>query len=97
MFGGYEDLHCRSQSNVAFCGQSKPQEGGNGGNLGFPLFVYRRPMGDDERHVHHCPICNVLSSSVFAVFMSSALVWYEREAEIMFTISSITFTFGIVT
>ncbi len=40
----------------------------------------------------HWPSCKVLSSSVLAVFMTSMLFWYEREAEIMFTISSTAFT-----
>ena len=40
----------------------------------------------------YCPICRVLSSSVLAVFMTSTLFWYEREAEIMLTISSTAFT-----
>src|SRR5206468_5812068 len=38
------------------------------------------------------PICKVLSSSVFAVFMTSTLFWYERDAEIMLTISSTALT-----
>ena len=32
-------------------------------------------------------------SSDLAVFMTSMLFWYEREAEIMLTISSTAFTF----
>ncbi len=42
--------------------------------------------------VRYWPICRVLRSSVLAVFMTSTLFWYEREAEIMFTISSTAFT-----
>lgn len=38
------------------------------------------------------PICRVLSSSDLAVFMTSTLFWYEREAEIMLTISSTALT-----
>ena len=38
------------------------------------------------------PICSVLSSSDLAVFMTSTLFWYEREAEIMLTISSTVLT-----
>ena len=34
------------------------------------------------------PICSVFCSSVLAVFITSTLFWYEREAEIMLTISS---------
>ena len=40
----------------------------------------------------YCPRFSVLSSRVFAVFMISALFWYEREAEIMLTISSTVLT-----
>ena len=45
----------------------------------------------------YCPIVKVFSSKVFAVFIMSTLFWYEREAEIISTISSTTFTFGMVT
>ena len=47
--------------------------------------------------VSYCPIVRVFSSNVFAVFIMSTLFWYEREAEIISTISSTTFTFGMVT
>ncbi|MNW20424.1 hypothetical protein D3C71_2208190 [compost metagenome] len=43
------------------------------------------------------PICRVLRSSVLAVFMTSTLFWYEREAEIMLTISSTALTLECVT
>ena len=42
--------------------------------------------------VSQLPSWMVLSSSVFAVFMTSRLFWYEREAEIMLTISSTALT-----
>ena len=42
--------------------------------------------------VLYWPICRVLRSSDLAVFMTSTLFWYEREAEIMLTISSTAFT-----
>jgi hypothetical protein len=38
------------------------------------------------------PICSVFCSRLRAVLMTSTLFWYEREAEIMFTISSTGFT-----
>ncbi len=43
---------------------------------------------------HHCPSLSVASIISFAVFMTSTLFWYERDAEIMSTISSTVFTFG---
>ena len=49
------------------------------------------------RRAVYWPICRVLSSSVLAVFMTSTLFWYEREAEIMLTISSTAFTLEWVT
>ena len=42
--------------------------------------------------VSQLPSWMVLSSSVLAVFMTSRLFWYEREAEIMLTISSTALT-----
>ncbi len=38
------------------------------------------------------PSCSVFSSSDLAVFITSRLFWYEREAEIMLTISSTALT-----
>jgi hypothetical protein len=55
--------------------------------------VNRRWLGSDR----HCPICKVLSNRLLAVFMTSTLFWYEREAEIMFTISSTALTLLKVT
>jgi len=46
---------------------------------------------------HHWPRFRVLSSRVLVVFIISTLDWYEREAEIMLTISSTTLTLGMVT
>ena len=37
------------------------------------------------------------SSSSFEVFITSTLFWYERDAEIMFTISSTALTEGAYT
>ena len=48
-------------------------------------------------HSNYCPMVSVLSNSVFEVFITCTLSWYERDAEIMFTISSTTFTLGIAT
>ena len=38
------------------------------------------------------PSCSVFSSRLLAVFITSMLFWYEREAEIMLTISSTALT-----
>ena len=55
------------------------------------LMAVLMALAPEKRWVY-CPICRVLSSSDLAVFMTSTLFWYEREAEIMFTISSTAFT-----
>ena len=43
------------------------------------------------------PMASVFCTSDLIAFITSALFWYDREAEIMLTISSTTFTFGIAT
>ena len=47
--------------------------------------------------LRHWPSCSVLASSCWVVFITSMLFWYERDAEIMFTISSMTLTLLCVT
>ncbi len=46
---------------------------------------------------HDWPICKVFINRLLAVFMTSRLFWYEREAEIMLTISSTVLTLLCVT
>mgnify|MGYP003388610783 CR=1 FL=1 len=43
------------------------------------------------------PSCKVLSNNDLAVFMTSTLFWYERDAEIMLTISSTVLTLDWLT
>lgn len=47
-----------------------------------------------SRYGYHSPSVSVRCSICLAVFMISALIWKEREAEIMSAISSTTFTLG---
>ncbi len=42
-------------------------------------------------------MASVFFTSDLAVFSTSTLFWYERDAEIILTISSTTFTLGIAT
>src|SRR5690606_36495524 len=54
-------------------------------------------LRESEHRGSYSPIRSVLSISWWAVFMTSTLFWYEREAEIMLTISSTTLTLLCVT
>src|SRR5690606_18146595 len=77
------------------CGRHRGLVGDESGHGG------GRRIGDRLRKGEHrgsySPIRRVLSISCRAVFMTSTLFWYEREAEIMFTISSTTLTLLWVT
>ena len=50
------------------------------------------PNAEDYFIINYWPMLNVFSNSCFDVLNTSTLFWYEREAAIMFVISSIVFT-----